>query len=41
LVDDNHLTDYWRFTVASFLTGMAHEELTSDELEVLDSRSRY
>jgi hypothetical protein len=60
IVDDNHLTDYWRFTVASctqlfeeafesdsirarphgnllsaiaFLAGMAHEELTSDELE--------
>jgi SAM-dependent methyltransferase len=65
IVDDNHLTDYWRFTVASctllfeeafgsdsirvrphgnvlsaiaFLTGMAQEELTSDELEASDSR---
>jgi Methyltransferase domain len=65
IVDDNDLTDYWRFTVASctqlfgdvfgsnsirvhphgnllsaiaFLAGMAHEELTSDELDAFDSR---
>jgi SAM-dependent methyltransferase len=66
IVDDDQLTDYWRFTPAScaalfgdifgresirvraygnvltsvaFLEGMAHEELTAQELEMYDSRS--
>lgn len=65
VVDDEHLTDYWRFTPASckrlfgdvfrggsvevraygnvltsiaFLTGMAHEELSREELEAHDRR---
>jgi hypothetical protein len=65
IVDDDQLTDYWRFTPASctalfgdifgresisvraygnvltsiaFLVGMAHEELTAEELETHDNR---
>jgi SAM-dependent methyltransferase len=65
IVEDDRLTDYWRFTPASctslfgdvfgadaievrsygnvltaigFLAGMAHEELTREELETSDSR---
>ena len=65
IVDDDHLTDYWRFTPASctalfgdifgresirvraygnvltsiaFLVGMAHEELSAEELETHDNR---
>jgi SAM-dependent methyltransferase len=65
IVDDDQLTDYWRFTTAScralfggafgteavqvrgygnvltsigFLAGMAHEELTAQELETHDGR---